>query len=574
MSWQVVCKVDEIVDKLQQFTVESNGKETKILLAKASDGKFYATSHLCTHYKAPLVKGAYMDDRVVCPWHGACFDIKNGNIEDAPALDALKSYPVKLENGTIYVNVESKPQPAPKKSNIFNNSVVVIVGFGPCALVAAEQLRKQDFKGHIKVVAPELPIDTPKLSKIGTKLPDRSVLQLRDAQHFIDLGIEWINSKVVSVNKSSVVVQDNSMISFDYLVLASGSYARELPFLKGFDNSFTLRTYNCASAINKYLTSGGDEMNIVICGSSFIGLEVAAAFSSTNHKITVVGMESVPLEAVLGPQVGKAIQLLHEKNNIKFELNDTISTVDSNGSTITSVNLKSGKSIKCDMVVAGVGAIPNTLYLENNSLFPINKNKSINTNEFLQVSNNVFAGGDIATYPVNGESTRIEHWNVAQNHGRTIANNIMHLINNEALQPYSNVPYFWTVQFGKSLRYCGHAKPVKTLVQGNINEIINKSEDPSSLKFRAFYADQDGKVGAVASLMWDPVVSHASELFRSNKMPNLNVLEKVDILELPKGMYCINAVGVNGVPNRAYRLAGAFAVFGIAYSISWLLKEK
>ena len=575
-NWEPVCKVNEFVDKLQQFSVS----ETKILLSKGSDGKFYATSHLCTHYKAPLAKAAFMEDRIVCQWHGACFNIKDGNIEDGPALDSLKSYPVKEENGTIYVDISKESQRLPKKVKSLTDKVVVIVGFGPTSLVAAEQLRKQDFKGRIKVIAPDLPIDTPKLSKVGTSLPDRVKLQLRDEQHFKDLSIEWIKSKAASVDQSvkAVVLENNMAVDFDFLILATGSYARELPFLKGFSNSFTLRTYECASKISQSLSNGKEVKNIVICGSSFIGLECAAAFSNTKHKITVVGMESAPLEVVLGKEVGQAVQLLHEKNGIQFQLEDTIERVDSSNNEITAVHLKSGKSMPCDIIVAGIGAIPNTLYLEKHAKFQINGNKSLNTNEFLQVSGfeNVFAGGDIATYPANGQPTRIEHWNVAQNHGRVIANNIVLKLNKQALQPFKHIPYFWTVQFGKSIRYCGRARPVKVIVQGNIKQVLEKTTDVGDLKFRAYYADENGQVGAVASLMWDPTVSHASELFRNGKMPNLDILGKSEILDLPpRGTHRFNLVlGVNGVPNSRSWIKLATAVVGIAISVGWYLNEK
>ncbi len=529
MTWEIVCKVNEFTDNVQQFSV----KDTKVLLTKASDGKFYATSHLCTHYKAPLVKSAHFDDRLTCPWHGACFNVKTGNVEDGPGIDSLLSYPLKVENDSILIDLSAVSQCSPKQVDSLTDTTVVIVGGGPCGLIAAEQLRKQDFTGHIKIIGPTYPIDTPKLSKMGMALPDRSKLQLRDEQHFKDLKIEWIFSTVTKVDKSKVTTADSKSISFDYLVLASGSYARELPFLKNFDNSFSLRNYEDASNINNYCGSGKKE--IVVCGSSFIGLECAAALSK-NHSITVVGMESVPLEVVLGKEVGKAIQLLHEKNGVKFYLGDTISSVSSDQNKVNTCHLKSGKELKCDLVICGIGAIPNTTYLENNSLFQLNPNKSISTSLYLQTSHkHIFAGGDIAQY----DGTRIEHWNVAQNHGRVIANNIMNTINNKPLESFQHTPYFWTQQFGKSIRYCGHAKPTKSLIEGNVLDIISNgsTNDVSDLKFRAFYGDESGQVKAVASLMWDPVVSHSAELLRLKKMPTLKELEKVELLDIGKGMY-------------------------------------
>eukprot|EP00834_Sanchytrium_tribonematis_P001192 NODE_27_length_39007_cov_1.590650.p7 type:complete len:543 gc:universal NODE_27_length_39007_cov_1.590650:13029-11401(-) len=531
--WQQIVHVNDFKDQMGQYSVTDNDTETKFILFKADDGQFSATSHLCTHYKAPLTKGSLHGDRIMCPWHGACFNIKSGNVEDGPALDSLKSYPTKVENGIIYIDVSSSSVCKPKSVGPTKPEVVLVAGGGPCALVCVETLRKENYSGVIKMVSPDLPIDTPKLSKVGNQIPDIEKLRLRDPQHFKDLDIEWVEGMVTSVNEKSkrVTVNDAQTLQYDYLVLATGSIARQLPFLKGFSNSFTLRSYDDAKKVSDFMA--GDKKDMVICGSSFIGLECAAAFSKIANSITVVGMESVPLEVVLGKEIGKAVQLLHEKNNVKFRLSDTIDSVESENGAIKSVHLKSGDNLNCDIVIAGIGAIPNTNFLDDS--FSLNKNKSINVNKFLQVKGfkNVFAGGDIAQYDVEDKSLRIEHWNVAQNHGRTIAYNIINSNASQDLIPYEHIPYFWTVQFGKSLRYCGHARPANVVIQGNIKQVLCHEIGPDELKFRAYFGNDSGNVEAVASLMWDPVVSHASELFRTKKMPPLETLKSSDILSFP-----------------------------------------
>jgi apoptosis-inducing factor 3 len=141
--------------------------------------------------------------------------------------------------------------------------------------------------------------------------------------------------------------------------------------------------------------------------------------------------------------------------------------------------------------------------------------------------------GDIARYPyhLTDEKVRIEHWNVAQNQGRLTAQNIVSLSTGKdktALTPFETIPYFWTVQYGKSVRYCGHAESFDDVV-------VQGSTDAGKLAFVAFYV-RKGVVLAVASVGKDPVVSYASELLRLGLMPSADELKAgKDILSVPLG---------------------------------------
>ena len=168
----------------------------------------FATSHLCPHYKAPLAKGVLSVNAgkisITCPWHGACFDVKSGDIEDAPSIDCLQSYKVVITDDNIEVSADShgiflftlrldvkSSKRIPKCLNIGSDKKkTVIIGGGAAGFSTAESLRSEGYTGKIEIISREdyLPIDRPKLSK-SLKV-DVSKITLRDAQHYKDFGIE------------------------------------------------------------------------------------------------------------------------------------------------------------------------------------------------------------------------------------------------------------------------------------------------------------------------------------------------------------------------------------------------
>uniref|UniRef100_A0AAY4D0T3 Rieske domain-containing protein n=1 Tax=Denticeps clupeoides TaxID=299321 RepID=A0AAY4D0T3_9TELE len=143
--------------------------QQKVLLVRGEAG-FSAVGGLCSHYGAPLVKGALLGDRVRCPWHGACFNIKTGDIEDYPGLDCLPAYKVKVDDGKVYVTIKNKMTKRVKEMGGRVPDVchtVMLIGGGPASLVCAETLRQNSYGGRIVIVTKEelLPFDKPKLSK-------------------------------------------------------------------------------------------------------------------------------------------------------------------------------------------------------------------------------------------------------------------------------------------------------------------------------------------------------------------------------------------------------------------------
>lgn len=290
------------------------------------------------------------------------------------------------------------------------------------------------------------------------------------------------------------------------------------PGFKDQKNIFQLRKINDTKAIMEAVGDKGKK--VVVIGSSWIGMEVANALAKENE-VTIIGMESAPLERVMGKEVGSIFQKMLEKNGAKFYMNAEVdsavpkSTVANvvGMSSVGGVKLKDGNVIEADLVILGIGVSPATEYLKDNADVKLEKDGSLAVDEGFAVKGlkDVWAIGDIATYPYygpggNGKPVRIEHWNVAQNMGRSVGQKIASP--GETPKPF--VPIFWSA-LGSQLRYCGHTP------DGFDDVIIDGETNPEKPSFAAYYTKGDDVV-AVASMMKDPVMTKAAELMREGKM--------------------------------------------------------
>lgn len=512
--------------------------EGKVLLSKIGKD-VHATSAFCTHYGAPLAKGVLVaSGRVTCPWHGACFNVCSGDIEDAPAPAALHKFTTEVKNGKILVTADPEKTLSKNKSRsptqpglttagaTPSDAGVVIVGGGAGAIATLVGLRESQYTGAVTILSaePHAPIDRTKLSK--ALVTDASKLEWYPASEIKGkFGADLRTGATVSsvdVASKTVSVAGGEKVKYDKLILSTGATPRRLPIPgASLPHVFTLRSVSDAKKIDAALGQGGVVgstlglgKTLVIIGSSFIGMELAVAAGSRKLKaIHVIGMTSVPFEPVLGTKIGAALKKFHESKGVVFHAESKSTEI-----TETSVTIegRDGKKtvLDADVVVMAVGVGPATEFLQGSAI-PLQKGGAVEVDEYFQVKGvkDVYAIGDIALFPehTTGKSLRIEHWNVAQNHGRAAA---AHIAGLPSTGPFDKTPVFWSAQ-GQQLRYVGHAAEYDDVyIQG----------DADALKFVAYYIKGD-KVLAVSSMQSDPVAIKCSELLRLGLMPSASSIK-------------------------------------------------
>jgi apoptosis-inducing factor 3 len=441
--------IDAIADGAM---VSGHVGEEAVLLARRGN-EFFAVGAICTHYHAPLADGLVVGDTIRCPWHHACFSLRTGEALRAPALDPLACWSTQSRDGKVFVRgkVVAPPKPrAPAGNDSPRN--IVIVGGGAAGFSAAEMLRRHGFAGDITLLSEEdaAPVDRPNLSKdylAGTAPEDWMPLRGEDFYRKQGIGLRLETTvAAIDLKARQVTLGDGTRVAYDRLLLAMGAEPIRLP-LPGMDlpHVFTLRSLSdCRSIIAKAATA----KRVLVMGASFIGLEVAASLRTRGLEVHVVAPEKIPMERVLGAEIGKFVRTLHEERGVIFHLEDSATAIDER-----QVKLKSGATIDADLVVAGVGVRPRLALAEKAGL---TVDRGVVVNEYLETSApGVYAAGDIARWPDRhtGTAIRVEHWVVAQRQGQVAALNML-----GARQKFDAVPFFWSQHYDVPINYVGHAE--------------------------------------------------------------------------------------------------------------------
>jgi len=421
-----------------------------VLLARSGNEIFAVGAH-CTHYHGPLSDGIVVDQTVRCPWHHACFSLKTGEAVRAPALDSIACWRVERQGDRVTVREKITTPPA-RPAPVTSPSSVAIVGGGAAGLAAADMLRRQAYDGPITIISADdsPPPDRPNLSKdylAGTAQEDW--IPLRPPEFYTDNRIELLlNSRVSSIDvaRREVLVENGSRRSFGALLIATGAEPIHLP-IPGADAPHVhyLRSFADSKAI---IQKTQQAKRVVVAGGSFIGLEVAASLRTRGIAVDVVAPERVPLERVMGAELGRFIQTLHESHGVVFHLGETVTSIDGRR-----VSTSGGSTLDADFVVMGVGVRPATALAEQAGL---TVDRGIVVNEYLETSApGIFAAGDIARWPDphTGERVRIEHWVVAERQGQTAARNIL-----GRREVFDGVPFFWSQHYDIPINYVGHAE--------------------------------------------------------------------------------------------------------------------
>ena len=463
--------------------IEGKLGDEDVVIVRRGDELFAVGAH-CTHYGGPLAKGLVVANELRCPLHHACFDLRTGEPLRAPAFDSIPCWRIEQIGGTAFVREKlTVPSRKPAKAP----ASVLIVGGGAAGLAAADMLRREGYEGPVTILSADnsAPYDRPNLSKeyLSGKAPE-DWMPLRSPDYYVDRRIDLVlNSRVSSLNVSRKQVQVESGKTYDFgaLLLATGADPVKIPVPGASDSQlYYLRTFADSRTLVERASSA---KQVVVVGGSFIGLEVAASLRERGIAVHVVAPDKQPLERALGLEIGSFIRGLHEAHGVVFHLGETVVRVDGQKAI-----LSGGAAVDADFLVLGVGVRPSVALAEQAGL---KVDRGIVVNEYLETSvPGIFAAGDIARWPDphSGQLVRIEHWVVAERQGQVAARNIL-----GRRERFEAVPFFWTRQFGVSVKYVGHAEKWDAIdIEGDI-----KARD-CLVRYR-----RNGKVLAVASIYRD-----------------------------------------------------------------------
>jgi apoptosis-inducing factor 3 len=441
--------------------------EEVILVRRGGD--YFAVGGLCTHYHAALGDGLIVEDTVRCPMHHACFSLKTGEALYAPALDPIHTWRVEIAGGMVRVRERLKAPAMPTRSVQASSTLepksVVVVGGGAAGLAAADMLRREGYSGPVTLVSADdsPPYDRPNVSKdyLAGTAPE-AWMPLRNAKYYAARKIDLLlNVRVMSLDatRRMVSLANGRQIEYGALLLATGADPVSLPIPAPTGaRIFYLHTLADARAI---VAATAEAKTAVVVGSSFIGLEVAASLRARGIGVHVVGREEVPLQRVLGLEVGAFLRGLHESHGVSFHLKNSVSRVEGR-----KVMLGDGETLEADFLVLGVGVRPALALAEKAGLAV---DRGVTVNEFLETSApGIFAAGDIARWPDvhSGKRIRVEHWVVAQRQGQAAARNILGL-----RQPFNAVPFFWSQHYDVAINYVGHAESFEsTSIDGSLDK--------------------------------------------------------------------------------------------------------
>ena len=282
-----------------------------------------------------------------------------------------------------------------------------------------------------------------------------------------------------------MILSGGERLSYDRLLVATGAQPRRLP-LPGadLDGVHVLRTLEDCEALHGVLEAGG---RLVVVGAGWIGCEVAASARQSGMEVCVVEPRALPLEAVLGPELGAFYRDVHADQGVELLLESGVEAIEGSGRA-ERVRTSDGRTIDCAAVLVGVGVAPSTEIVEG----VLDIDNGILVDERLRTSvDGIYACGDVAnaTHPLFGGRVRVEHWANALGQGPAAAKSML-----GSEEPYDRVPYFFSDQYDVGMEYAGLAEPSDELVLRG---------DPAGREFIAFWLRGDRLVAGMNVNVWD-----------------------------------------------------------------------
>jgi NADPH-dependent 2,4-dienoyl-CoA reductase/sulfur reductase-like enzyme len=395
---------------------------------------------------------------------------------------------------------------------------IVIVGASLAGLRAAEALRREGFDGRIVEIGdePHLPYDRPPLSKellAGAWEPEQLVLRKQGVD---DLELDWrldARATRLDVAAREVELHDGERIAFDGAVLATGSTPRLLPNQPRLPGVVTLRTLDDALALRELLDA---RPKVVVIGAGFIGSEVAATARLRGLDVTVLEALPQPLVRGLGPELGAVLAAVHRDHGVDLRTNVMVDRIEG-VEQVEGVRLAGGGFVAADVVVVGVGVVPQTAWLEGSGL---TLDDGIVCDETCLAAPGIVAAGDVARWPnplFDGASMRLEHWTNATEQGVHAARRLLAGGGNR--EAFAPVPFVWSDQYDRKIQTVGvvAAEADVQIAHGTLDErqfvalfgrdgrltgALGFNRPRQVMQYRRLIAERAS---------WDTALAHASE---------------------------------------------------------------
>lgn len=379
---------------------------------------------------------------------------------------------------------------------------LVIVGASLTGAKAAEAIREAGFGGKVILLGSEdqPPYERPPLSKDYLRGEADEKPFVFDEEFYTGKDVELhtgTNVTAIDPETSTVAIDGSPEVSFDRLLIATGAEPRHLP-LPGadLDGIVYLRTIEDSDNLAERL---GEGTRVTVVGAGWIGSEVAASARQKGCEVTMIAPEDVPLERVLGKELGTFYLGVHTGEGVNFMPGTGVTGFEGTG-RVESVTTDSGEKIASDLVVVGAGVLPRTSLAESAGIATDN---GILTGADLQTdSPGIYAAGDVANawHPFYERRVRVEHWANARRQGAAAGRALA----GEAVS-YDEIPYFFSDQYDVGMEYVGYVtESDRILYRGSVEE----------REFIAFWMNGDRIVAGMNVNVWD-VSDTISDLIRS-----------------------------------------------------------
>ena len=392
----------------------------------------------------------------------------------------------------------------------------VIVGASLAGAKAAETLREEGFDGRLVLIGDESerPYERPPLTKdyLRAESP-REKTYVHAEAFYREHDIELMTGTAVTAldpDRSRITLDDEGELGYERLLLTTGAEPRRLPTPgANLDGIYYLRTLEDCDALRERLDQGGP---VAVIGSGWIGAEFVASARQRGADVTVIDPVSVPLERVLGPEVGAIYRDVHRDHGVQLLLGTGVEGFEGDRS-VRAVKTSDGRTIECDFAVVGIGVAPRVELAEGAGL---NTDNGIVVDQSLATSApGVYAAGDVANawHPFYDRHIRVEHWANALNQGPAAARAML-----GRAVAYDRIPYFFSDQYDVGMEYSGFAT--------EWDEVVFRG-DPASREFIAFWLSEQRVVAGMNVNVWD-VNEHLQALIRSRRVVDLATLADPD----------------------------------------------